>query len=246
MNQSAARLLAMGLAVGAGAPALAAEDSHFSANVAVTSDYRFRGVSQSAKDPALQGGVDYTHPTGLYLGAWGSTIDFGDDFDIDTSGNQDPDASLEVDLYAGYKWRGAGVDWDIGVLHYAYPGSESDAELPFTEIYLGATYGPVFAKYSYTNDYTGTTDKGAYYLTAGANFDLGGGYSLGLTIGQSAGDGVEDTFGDSYVDYKLSVSKDFAGFGFTLAYIDTDIDPEIEDDVFNSEGTVVFTISKVF
>lgn len=88
MNQSAARLLAMGLAVGAGAPALAAEDSHFSANVAVTSDYRFRGVSQSAKDPALQGGVDYTHPTGLYLGAWGSTIDFGDDFDIDTSGTR--------------------------------------------------------------------------------------------------------------------------------------------------------------
>ncbi|BAU46621.1 hypothetical protein SVA_0039 [Sulfurifustis variabilis] len=237
MNQFATRMLAIGLAGCACAPALAAEDSPFSANVAVTSDYRFRGVSQSAKDPALQGGVDYAHPSGLYLGAWGSTIDFE---------GFDDDANLEVDLYGGYKWSGAGVDWDVGLLHYAYPGSDSDNDLPFTEIYFGGTYGPVFAKYYYTNDYTGPTDEAAYYLTAGANFELGGGYSLGISLGQSAGDGVDESFGDSYVDYKLGVSKEFAGFGFNLAYVDTDIDPEIEDDVFNSEGTVVLTVSKVF
>lgn len=237
MNRFATRLLITGLAACAGVPALAAASSPITANVAVTSDYRFRGVSQSAKDPALQGGVDYAHPTGFYLGAWGSTIDFE---------GFDDDADVEIDLYGGYKWKAAGVDWDLGLIHYAYPGSDSDNDLPFTEIYFGGAYGPVFAKYFYTNDYTGPTDEGAYYLTAGANFDLGGGYGLGVSIGQSGGDGIEESFGDSYLDYKLGVSKEFAGFGFNLSYIDTDIDPEITTDVFNSEGTVVLTVSKAF
>lgn len=239
MNQFTTRMLATGLAVCACTPALAAE-SPLTANVAVTSDYRFRGVSQSAKDPALQGGVDYAHDSGLYIGAWGSTIDF------DAGPGADPDADFELDLYGGYKWSGAGVDWDLGFIHYAYPGSDSDADLPFTEVYFGGSYGPVYAKYFYTNDYTGPTEEAAYYLTAGADFDLGSGYTLGLSVGQSGGDGVEESFGDSYVDYKIGVSKEFVGLDFNLAYVDTDLDPEITTDVFNSEGTVVLTVSKSF
>lgn len=220
------------------ASSIAAADS--SANVAATSDYRFRGVSQSAQDPALQGGVDFSQ-NGFYLGAWGSTIDF------DGGPGADPDANLEVDLYGGYKWQAAGVEWDIGLLHYAYPGSESAFDLPFTEIYFGGTYGPVFAKYYYTSDYTGPTSEGAYYLTAGASFDLGNGFSLGLSAGQSGGDGIDATFGDSYTDYKVGVSKDFAGATFNLSYVDTSgISPDITTDLFNTEGTVVLTVSKTF
>lgn len=212
----------------------------FSANVALTSDYRFRGVSQSARDPAAQGGVDYARD-GLYLGVWGSTIDF------DAGPGSDPDADLEVDVYGGYAWAAAGVEWDAGILHYAYPGSESGADLPFTEVYLGGAYGPASVTYYYTDDYTGPTRESAYYLTAGVDFELGAGLALGLSAGRSGGDGIDATFGDSYTDYRIGVSRDFAGVGFDLSYVDTSgISPDVTADTFNTEGTVVLTVSKTF
>lgn len=239
MKTSSKALVAGSLLLASGVAAAA--DNAFSANIGLTSDYRFRGVSQSAQDPALQGGVDFAHGGGLYLGAWGSTIDF------DAGPGLDPDASLEVDLYGGYKWKGGGLDWDAGFIHYAYPGSDGAFDLPFTEVYVGGAYGPVAVKYYYTNDYTGTTEESAYYLTASGNVDLGGGFTLGLSIGQSGGDGVKATFGDSYTDYKVGVSKDYAGVTFNLAYIDTSgISPDITTDVFNTEGTAVLTVSKTF
>jgi len=238
MKTSNRALVAAGLFMVAG---LAMAEGPFSANVGVTSDYRFRGVSQSAQDPAFQAGADYAHPGGLYLGIWGSTIDF------DAGPGADPDASLEVDLYGGYKWTAAGVEWDVGFIHYAYPGSESSFDLPFTEIYFGGTYGAFFAKYYYTSDYTGPTSEGAYYLTAGAEFDIGNELTLGLSVGQSGGDGIDATFGDSYTDYRIGVSRDYAGLTFDLSYVDTSgISPDITTDVFNTEGTVVLTVSKSF
>src|SRR4051812_5648409 len=84
-------------------PALShAEDSPLSFNVSVVSDYRFRGISQSRLDPALQGGVDYALPAGFYIGAWASTIhwikDAGKIANVDTGS-----APVEIDLYGGYK-----------------------------------------------------------------------------------------------------------------------------------------------
>ena len=232
------KALVAGSLVSIGAVASADE---FSANLGATSDYRFRGVSQSAQDPALQGGVDYALDNGLYLGAWASTIDF------DGGPGNDPDANIEVDLYAGYTWAAGGVDWDAGVLHYAYPGAESAFDLPFTEVYLGASYNVFSVNLAYTDDYTGPTDESAYYVAIGAGLDLGSGYTLGLSVGQSGGDGIDATFGDSYTDYRIGVAKDLAGLTFDLSYIDTSgIDPDIEDDLFNTEGTVVLTVSKTF
>ena len=208
-------------------------------NVAVTTDYRFRGVSQSAKDPAIQGGVDFSDKSGFYLGAWASTIDFG---------TLDRSADLEVDLYGGYKWKAANVEWDVGLIHYAYPGSSSGTDLPFTEVYVGGTYGPVSAKYFYTNDFTGTTDKGAHYITASGNIDLGSGFTLGLSIGHSRGGGVKDplAFGSTYTDYKIGVSKEFSGVKFDLSYVDTSGLSGFTNDLFNAEGVVVLTVSKTF
>lgn len=226
-------LLASGMAVAA--------DSSFSANVGVTSDYRFRGVSQSAQDPALQGGLDYAHNNGFYLGTWASTIDFN------AGPGANPDAHVELDLYGGYKWKLSGIEWDVGVIHYAYPGSDSSFHLPFTEVYFGGTYGPVNAKVYYTNDYTGPTTKSATYLTAGVTQELGSGFTLGASVGHSSGGGITDTFGKSYTDFKVGVSKDFFGVTFNLAYVDTSgISPDITTDVFNTEATVVLTATKTF
>ena len=228
-------LVAGGLLLGCG---VAAADMSY--NAAVTTDYRFRGISQSAKDPALQGGADFSDKSGVYLGIWGSTIDFG-------SGPPDPKADLEVDLYGGYKFKGAGIDWDLGLIHYAYPGSEGSLKLPFTELYVGGTYGPVTVKYYYTDDYTGPTTNAASYLVASGGVDLGSGYTLNLSLGQSSGQGIKDSFGKSYTDYKVGVSKGFGGFNFDLSYVNTSgIDPSITTDVFNSESNVILTVSKSF
>jgi uncharacterized protein (TIGR02001 family) len=206
-------------------------------NVAVTSDYRFRGVSQNAQDPAISGGVDFTDKSGFYLGTWLSQIDFG----------TGTDADIEWDLYGGYGWSGGGIDWDAGVIHYAYPGSQGSLDLPFTELYIGGTYGPVSVKYYYTDDYTGPTTKSASYLVASGGVDIGSGVMLNLSLGQSSGGGIKDGFGDNYTDYKVGVSKGFGGFDFDLSYVDTSgISPDITTDVFNSEGTVVLTVSKSF
>ena len=228
MKNEVRALLAGGLLIVTSAASAA--ESPFSANVAVTSDYRFRGFSQSAKDPALQGGADYAKD-GWNAGIWASTIDFGD-----------TDGDVEVDLYGGYSWKGAGIDWTVGLIHYAYPGSDSADDLPFTEVYVGGSYGPVSVKYYYTNDFTATDDKSAYYILVGASFELGGGFNLGLSAGRSDG----DAFVDGVNDYKIGVSKEFGGFNFDLSYVDTSGAPEITDDVFNSESTVVLTISKTF
>lgn len=217
---------------------VAAADTSF--NVAATSDYRFRGVSQSAKKPAIQGGFDMSDNSGFYLGAWGSTIDF----DASSSGGSDPNANLELDLYGGYKWTGAGIDWDAGMINYGYPGSKSSEALSFTEIYLGGGYGPVNVKYYYTSDFTGTTTDSAYYVMAGAGFDVGGGFALGLSAGRSGGSAFSG--GASYNDYKVGVSKDYAGVTFDLSYIDTSGVPDVTTDVFNNESTVVLTVSKTF
>lgn len=222
------RVLLAAALLSLGATAAAAD---FSANVAATSDYRFRGVSQSARDPALQGGVDFSQD-GFYLGLWGSTIDFG----------PGADADLEVDLYGGYEWSAAGVDWDAGFIHYAYPGSESSADLDFTEIYIGGSYGPVFAKYYYSDDFTGPGSASAYYATAGVELDIGRGYALALSAGVSDG----DAYADGYTDYRIGVAKDFDVVSVDLSYIDTSGTAEVTDDVFNNEGTVVLTVSKTF
>lgn len=206
-------------------------------NAAVTSDYRFRGISQSSKDPAISGGIDFSDKSGFYLGTWASTIDFG----------PASDANVELDLYGGYRFTGAGINWDAGLIYYGYPGSKSSEKLPFTEASIAGTYGPVTIKYAYTGDYTGPTTNSASYISAGAGIDLGSGYSLGLSVGRSSGSAIKETFGDAYTDIKVGVSKDFAGFNFDLSYIDTSgVTPEITTDLFNSQSTVVLTVSKSF
>lgn len=120
---------------GAGPPALSVSGS-----VTLVSDYRFRGVSLSGGDPAIQGGVTVSHESGVYAGTWASSID---------DGGTDIFGDAEVDLYGG--WSGSvaeGIGLDVGVLYYAYPGNAKGVDAEFFEPYatVSGQLGPVQAK----------------------------------------------------------------------------------------------------
>jgi uncharacterized protein (TIGR02001 family) len=232
------------------AGAVAEDKSPVTANVALTSDYVWRGWTQTAGDPAIQGGFDYAHtggakghegPSGFYLGIWGSNVDFAED--ATTLGvNFDDGAHLEVDVYGGYKFKAGSLDMDVGALHYAYPGAASSLDYDWTEVYAGLGVGGFSAKLWYTNDYTGTSEDSAHYLEANYGMELGQGFGLGLHVGRSDGDffdgGLEQT------DYSVSLSKTFGGVGFKLSFMDTDTDAEIKSGAFANDGRVVLTVSK--
>jgi uncharacterized protein (TIGR02001 family) len=190
----------------AAAPA-AEPDYTFSYNVGVITDYRYRGISQTRLEPALQGGIDFTHKNGFYLGTWASSIKW-----IRDVGG---DASVEVDIYGGYKWTAATVAWDVGVLTYNYPSNNLNPSANTTEIYGAGTLGPVTLKYSHalTNLFGFADSKNSYYFDASGNFDLGSGWSIVPHIGYQS---VKHNSAFSYTDYSLTVVKDF-GNGFSLS-----------------------------
>lgn len=204
--------------------AASAADNPITANVTVTSDYRFRGISQTLTKPALQGGFDYAHSSGFYVGNWNSNVDFGPGI---------PGANLEMDLYGGYKGEFKGVGYDVGAIRYYYP---STVGLDTTEVYGGLSYGPLSGKLYYTvsDGYFGfrgaapaTDAKGTTYL------DLG--YTDGLPFWDltlNARVGIVDIKNDnaganaiSYTHYTLGVTKPVAGLtlGLTLHNV-TDLD----------------------
>ena len=102
-------------------------------NVGVVSDYRFRGLTQSRFDPALQGGIDFAHKSGFYLGAWASSIKWIKD----AGGNAD----AEIDLYGGYKGSVSDMGYDLGVLTYQYPSNRLTPSANTTELYGALTVG---------------------------------------------------------------------------------------------------------
>ena len=203
-----------------------AQGSPLSFNASVTTDYRYRGISQTRLKPALQGGVDYALPAGFYIGAWGSTIKWIKD----AAG----DASVEIDLYGGYKGEIAkDLGYDVGVLQYVYPGAKTPAwDLVYkdpdtTELYGAVTFGPASAKVSYalTNlfgnyDFGAKRDsKGSTYVDLSASFDVGGGVILAPHVGYQK---VVHIANASYTDYSLTVSKDFSGLVPSIAIVGTD------------------------
>jgi uncharacterized protein (TIGR02001 family) len=209
-------------------PALShAEDaSPLSFNVSLTTDYRFRGISQSRLKPALQGGVDYALPAGFYIGAWGSTIrwikDAGTINGVDTGS-----ANVEIDLYGGYKGEiTKDFTYDVGLLQYYYPG-EHYGRIPGShsvntlELYGALTYGPATVKYSHglTRLFGTDNSRGSGYLEAAATFDVGGGFSVTPHIGYQR---VRHNSNYSYTDYSLTGAHDWFGLTFSAAIVGTD------------------------
>ena len=192
-------------------------------NVGAFTDYRFRGITQTRFDPALQGGIDFSHKSGFYLGTWASNIKW-----IKDGGGRNSD--VEIDIYGGYKGSVSDVGYDLGVLGYLYPGHRgyAPANPQTTELYGALTFGPVTAKYSHavTNTFGFADSHNSGYLDISAVFDLGGGWSVVPHIGRQRIAGRPGGVSNSqfsYTDYALTLNKDFGnGFVASLATIGTD------------------------
>ncbi|GLX80802.1 TorF family putative porin [Thalassotalea eurytherma] len=184
-----------------------------SANVGLTSNYLWRGVSQTDDAAAISGGIDYASESGFYVGTWASNVDFGDA------------ASYELDFYAGFGGEfGEGFGYDVGYIYYAYPDSaevDSANEYDFGEVYGSLSYGAfsVSANYGVHAQDAGELFEDALYLSADAAFEVADGLELGLHIGNYSFD-IDGA--DDYTDYGISLSKS----GFTLAVSDTDLDDD--------------------
>jgi len=214
-----------------GLPGMAhAEDpppSPLTFNIGVVSDYRFRGISQSRFDPALQGGADYAIPnTGFYIGTWASTIkwikDAGHIAGVDTGS-----APVEIDFYGGYKGDIVkdSSSYDVGLLQYYYPSAHL-SNIPGAynadtlELYGALTFGPATVKYSHalTRLFGTANSKNSGYLEAAATFDVGGGFSVTRHIGYQH---VAHNSNFTYTDYALTGSHDWFGLSFSLSYVGT-------------------------
>ena len=214
-----------------------AEDSPLSFNVSLTSDYRYRGISQTRLKPALQGGVDYALPGGFYLGAWGSTIKW-----IKDGGG---DSDVEIDLYGGYK--GAITDalgFDVGVLTYQYPSNDLSPSANTTELYGALSYGPATLKYSHstTNLFGVANSKNSYYLDLSASFDVGG-FGVVPHVGYQS---VKNSSGLSYTDYSITVTKDWSGFTFGAAIVGADITVAAPNGKDLAKDGLVLSVKKTF
>lgn len=190
-----------------------AEEVHqISYNVALTNEYRYRGLAQSRFDPALQGGIDYVHaPSGFYVGTWMSTIKW-----IEDSGGS---GNLEVDLYAGKRGQLSElISYDVGGLFYGYPSNGLPTNANTFELYGQLGIGPAYVKYSHaTSNLFGVADsKRSGYLDIGANVDLGEGVVLNLHAGRQR---VKNSSAWSYSDYKIGATKDFGYVAVSLAWV---------------------------
>ena len=191
-------------------------------NIGVVSEYRYRGLGQTKGDPALQGGLDYAHASGLYVGAWGSTISWIKDNSASGAPVKGP---VEIDIYGGYKFEAAGLAYDVGYLRYQYQGNTLEktggtangvyANANTDEVYGAVTAGVFTAKYSHStsNLFGFLNSKNSGYLDLSATIDLGEGYTLVPHVGRQKVRNVADKSGD-YTDVALTLNKDL-GDGLT-------------------------------
>jgi uncharacterized protein (TIGR02001 family) len=208
------------LAIAVAAPGAHADEAvssfHPSANIGVASQYVFRGLTQTNGRPALQGGVDLAHDSGLYGGVWLSNVSWISDTNAAAS------ASLEADFYAG--WKPALNDWlnaDMGLLRYAYPGSypAGMTHPDTTELYLGLDAKWITFKYSYSlgNTFGAADTRGSTYADLGLSHELLAGVSAVAHIGRQHYTGASAQ-ALSYTDWKLGLTRDFSGTLLGLFY----------------------------
>ena len=192
-------------------------------NIGLFSQYIFRGLTQTNKEPALQGGLDYAHESGFYVGTWGSNISW-----LRDGGSYRAGGSLELDIYGGFKGSIGKTDfgYDVGLLYYWYPGDVAPNfwKADTLEVYGALSWKWLSGKLSYSlADKTfGVPDsRGTYYLDFTASYPIPNTkltaiahYGIQKFDGQTPGltAGSNDTV-YSYEDWKLGLSyalpKDF-------------------------------------
>jgi uncharacterized protein (TIGR02001 family) len=244
----------------ASGPVLAEEEEkgdwlpgEFSATVALTSDYIFRGVSQTDHEPALQGSIGYSVETGilgtsLFGGVWGSNVDF----------NDGDEAHVELDWSFGLSGDVAdtGIGWSLGGVYYHYPGARSGLNYDYWEVPLTLTYSPVedlvtlTGSYFYSPDFFAASGDGHYVNgKVAVTPDLTKYFDIAL-FGALGHQWVDDNsrFGaEDYLDWTLGITVTIKGVDLTAAYTDTDLS---KSDCFGGtnlcEPRAVFSIGKAF
>ncbi len=221
----------------------------FAFNVGVTTDYLFRGISQSQHDPAISAGMDYSHASGFYAGVWASTQKW-----VDAAGPYKDGSDFELDVHGGYKGTAGDFAYDIGFIHYAYDGDRGTATMGFvtpetSEVYLGLDWKMLSLKYSQvvSKHFVGWANaRGSTYVELNVTHDLGNAWGL---LGHLGHQNVENNAIASYTDWQVGVTRD-VGFGLvTLAYSDTDADGAVayrwhgQD---TSKGVLALSFSKSF
>ncbi|WP_158636506.1 TorF family putative porin [Luteimonas marina] len=229
---AAATLLSAGLLMAGNVAA-----SEVSGDITVVSDYLFRGVTQTDEKPALQGGVTWTHDSGFYVGAWGSSISWLSDSDPDVS------SQVELDGFLGYAGSFGESDfgYDVGVNYYWYPGSYPSGfdKADTTEVYVGLSWKFLSAKYWYAvTDLFGIPDSdGSTNLDLSASLEFADGWSGSAAVGKQWVKGVGGT--GTYAFWSVGVDKSFdSGFGIGLSYNDNDL--------IGPDETFVLSLSKSF
>lgn len=200
------------LAGAAGVAGVAHAEGAVSANISLTSDYVFRGVSLSDNGPAVQGGFDYTADM-FYAGVWASNVVEG----------------VEIDLYGGFTPSTGPIDWDIGVIGYFYPGADDDAaEFDYGELLVGASHSfteqlTVGGAVYYAPENYGDTGE-ALYLEVNGAYQITDAFAVDAAFGNQM---VEEPNGpdteDDYNTWNVGATYALHGFEIDLRYHDTDI-----------------------
>lgn len=233
----------------------AASPHSLSANIGISSNYIFRGISQTGGDPALQGGLEYSHRNGVYLGTWGSNVGWIKDYQGYNSGN------VELDLYGGFRGEvgSTGFSYDLGAIRYRYPGDKPAAttDADTTEAYAALGWRGFTAKYSYSvsDEVFGFANAdGSGYLDLAASIPIG---ETGLTAGAHWGRfEFENNGAQDYDDWKLSLTYDLGkliqvGSGVTVGvmYSDSNADRAVWTDgngEFLGKDTTTVWIARAF
>jgi len=220
-----------------------AESPHeFSANVALSTDYMYRGQSQTENLPSISGGLDYAHETGFYLGTWASNVDGTSVFTA---------SGMELDVYGGYgsELGSTGISYDVGLLYYIYPGQADGADYNFLEGYVGFGYdfteelsgGVTFRM---TPDWQGATGEG-FNVEGSLDYALPYDFTLSGMVGHQTVD-ENTTWGTpDWTYFSVGLSKTlFGAFDASIAYVDTDLN---NTECFGGsnicDGRAVFTLS---
>ena len=209
-------------------------------SIAATSDYVWRGVSQTQGNPALQIDLSATHASGFYAGVWASNVDFGD-----------PDDGIDVEFDPYIGWSGAvgeGKELDVFLTHVSFPGHNPGYDYSYTELeaklsfdnglYVGAAYSP---------DIFNLGGPG-YYTNVGLALPLGdSGYDMTAQFGLY---NLNEAAGDSYTDFLLGVGREFGPIRADLAYTNTisygEVLSDSLDDASQADGRVALTLSWEF
>ncbi|MFT3907581.1 MAG: TorF family putative porin [Steroidobacteraceae bacterium] len=218
-----ARVYLAGIALAAAASAAQADITF---TPTLTSDYDFRGYTQTAKDPAMQLGVDAVSGP-IHVGAWGSNVNFGS-------------SSTELDFVADYTFGSddSFFKTNTGLVYYTYPGAYTTGSYP--EIWVSLSHGWFSVAEHYSWDWAGLgTD--ANYIEGNLSIPLGdSGFGVSLHGGYSSGQ-YWDT--DDYTDYSIGVTKSFGAFNFALKYVDSNATYDKSTDVFSADGRAILSVS---